>query len=75
MTHATAKRERDRETVARGRFFGGIMSTRRCIVKPDGSVLPWDPIAGCYTRCHGLSRASQLRIARQGRPRGKKSGR
>lgn len=26
-----------------------------CEVDEHGSVLAWDPIAGAYTRCHGLS--------------------
>jgi len=27
--------------VARARFFAGSLSTRRVLVEPDGSVLPW----------------------------------
>lgn len=58
------KRTAEAKGTARARFFGGIMETRSVIVEPDGDVLVWDRIAGYYTRCHGLSRRSQRRIAR-----------
>lgn len=52
----------DIHTTARARFFGRV-ETRPVIVEPDGDVLAWDDVAGHYTRCHGLSRATQQRIA------------
>lgn len=54
------------ETTARARFFSGSrIATREVRVYRDGSVLVWDAVAGHFTRCHALSKASERKIARR----------
>ena len=51
---------------ARAKFFAGFgPETLKVRVEADGSVLPWDSVAGHYTRCHSLSAGIQKRIARK----------
>ena len=51
------------DTHARCRAFTGFgLRLHRIRIKPDRSVLVWDSIAGHYTNCHRLSRATQRRI-------------
>lgn len=55
------------ETVvtARARFFtGNGIETLRVLVERDGTVRPWDAVAGHYTTCHALSPRAARRIAR-----------
>ena len=40
-------------------------TTTEAYAEADGDVLVWDPIAGHYTRCYGLSARVQARIRRE----------
>lgn len=51
--------------VARCRAFGGRLGKHRLSVDVRGNVTVWDPVAGHYTTCHGISRATLVSLRRQ----------
>ena len=56
----------DLEVSARCKAISGHpVQTYRLLISPDKSVRVWNPLENCYTRCHSLSRAAQLRIIRR----------